>query len=47
MTLQTQLVLNEVKVPDASVAALFRQGRGMSTLLFWSCFSCACLWYMH
>jgi len=38
MTLQTQLVLNEVKVPDASVAALFRQGRGMSTLLFWSCF---------
>ncbi len=38
ITLQTQLVLNEVKVPDASVAALFRQGRGMSTLLFWSCF---------
>ncbi|KJV41555.1 major facilitator transporter [Acinetobacter indicus] len=35
---QTQLVLNEVQVPDASIAALFKQNRGMSTLLFWCCF---------
>lgn len=34
----TQLVLNEVRVPDASLAALFRQGRASSTLLFWCCF---------
>ena len=34
----TQLILEEVKVPDASVAALFTQGRGVSTLLFWCCF---------
>ncbi len=38
VTPQTQLVLNEVKVPDASVAALFKQGRAMGTVLFWSCF---------
>ena len=36
--LNTEFVLNEVKVPDASVAALFRQGRAVSTLLFWCCF---------
>ncbi|MDM1492886.1 MULTISPECIES: aromatic acid/H+ symport family MFS transporter [Acinetobacter] len=35
---QTQLVLNEVQVPDASIAVLFKQNRGMSTLLFWCCF---------
>ncbi|WP_168406447.1 aromatic acid/H+ symport family MFS transporter [Acinetobacter indicus] len=35
---QTKLVLNEVQVPDASIAALFKQNRGMSTLLFWCCF---------
>ena len=28
----TQLILEEVKVPDASVAALFTQGRGVSNL---------------
>ena len=30
--------MEEVKVPDASVAVLFTQGRGVSTLLFWCCF---------
>jgi len=37
-TARTQFVLNEVHAPDASIAALFRQGRSMSTLLFWCCF---------
>ncbi|WP_419224925.1 MFS transporter [Acinetobacter sp. A2] len=35
---QTQFVLNEVQTPDASIAALFKNGRSMSTLLFWCCF---------
>ncbi|SPJ21875.1 4-hydroxybenzoate transporter PcaK [Prolinoborus fasciculus] len=34
----TQFVLNEVQTSEASIAALFKQGRSMSTLLFWSCF---------
>nr|WP_174506632.1 MFS transporter [Acinetobacter sp. Marseille-Q1620] len=38
VTSNTQLVLDEVRVPDASVAALFQQGRGMGTVLFWVCF---------
>ncbi|MFV5503914.1 MFS transporter [Acinetobacter sp. 226] len=38
VTARTQFVLNEVHAPDASIAALFRQGRSMSTLLFWCCF---------
>lgn len=36
--MHTQLILNEVQTSEASVAALFKQGRSMSTLLFWSCF---------
>ena len=35
---QTILNLDEVQLPDASVKALFMQGRGMSTALFWCCF---------
>ncbi|WP_180043535.1 MULTISPECIES: MFS transporter [unclassified Acinetobacter] len=35
---QTQFVLNEVQTADASIAALFQNNRGMSTLLFWCCF---------
>lgn len=35
---QTQFVLNEVQTADASIAALFKNNRGMSTLLFWCCF---------
>ena len=35
---QTQFVLNEVQTVDASIAALFKNNRGMSTLLFWCCF---------
>ena len=31
-------MLNEAKVPGASVAALFKNGRGMGTVLFWCCF---------
>ncbi|BCT87617.1 MFS transporter [Acinetobacter variabilis] len=38
VTASTQFVLNEVHAPDASIAALFKQGRSMSTLLFWCCF---------
>ena len=38
VTSDTVLVLNEAKVPDASVAALFKNGRGMGTVLFWCCF---------
>lgn len=38
VTVSTQFVLNEVHAPDASIAALFKQGRSMSTLLFWCCF---------
>ncbi|MFH7409528.1 MFS transporter [Acinetobacter variabilis] len=38
VTANTQFVLNEVHAPDASIAALFKQGRSMSTLLFWCCF---------
>lgn len=35
---QTQFVLNEVQTADASISALFKNNRGMSTLLFWCCF---------
>ena len=38
VTASTQFVLNEVHAPDASIATLFKQGRSMSTLLFWCCF---------
>ncbi len=38
VTASTQFVLNEVHASDASIAALFKQGRSMSTLLFWCCF---------
>lgn len=38
VTASTLFVLNEVHAPDASIAALFKQGRSMSTLLFWCCF---------
>lgn len=38
VTASTQFVLNEVHAPDASITALFKQGRSMSTLLFWCCF---------
>lgn len=38
VTAQTKLVLAEVRVPDASVSALFQQGRARSTILFWCCF---------
>ena len=38
VTASTQFVLNEVHAPDASIAALFKQGRSISTLLFWCCF---------
>jgi MFS transporter, AAHS family, benzoate transport protein len=38
ITPQTELVLNEVKVPDASISALFKQGRAGGTLLFWIAF---------
>lgn len=38
VTASTQFVLNEVHAPDASIAALFKQGRSMNTLLFWCCF---------
>ena len=38
VTASTQFVLNEVHAPDASIAALFKHGRSMSTLLFWCCF---------
>lgn len=38
VTASTQFVLNEVHAPDASIVALFKQGRSMSTLLFWCCF---------
>ena len=37
-TSNTILVLNEAKVPDASVAALFKNGRAMGMVLFWCCF---------
>ncbi|WP_286716180.1 MFS transporter [Acinetobacter sp. UBA2581] len=42
VTASTQFVLNEVHAPDASIAALFKQGRSMSTLLFW-CYFFMCL----
>ena len=38
VTSNTILVLNEAKVPDASVAALFKNGRAMGMVLFWCCF---------
>ena len=38
VTAETVLVLNEVKVPDASISALFKQGRGLGTILFWLAF---------
>jgi MFS transporter, AAHS family, benzoate transport protein len=38
ITPQTELILNEVKVPDASISALFKQGRAGGTLLFWIAF---------
>lgn len=38
VTASTQFVLNEVHASDASIVALFKQGRSMSTLLFWCCF---------
>lgn len=38
VTASSQFVLNEVHAPDASIVALFKQGRSMSTLLFWCCF---------
>ena len=34
----TELVLNEIKLPDASVKSLFTQNRAATTLLFWCCF---------
>ncbi|WP_180025050.1 MULTISPECIES: MFS transporter [unclassified Acinetobacter] len=39
VTANTQLELTEVAVPGgASVRALYKQGRGISTMLFWLCF---------
>ena len=38
VTADTVLVLNEVKVPDASISALFKQGRAGGTVLFWVAF---------
>jgi MFS transporter, AAHS family, benzoate transport protein len=38
VTSDTVLVLNEVKVPDASISALFKQGRAGGTILFWLAF---------
>ena len=38
VTSNTILVLNEAKVPDACVAALFKNGRAMGMVLFWCCF---------
>lgn len=35
---QTTFNLNEIQLPDASVKALFMQGRATSTGLFWCCF---------
>ena len=34
----THLVLNEIKLPDASVKSLFTDNRAKTTLLFWCCF---------
>lgn len=34
----TKFILNEIKLPDASVAALFKDNRAATTLLFWCCF---------
>lgn len=43
VTAQTVLVLNEVHAPDASLGALFSNGRALNTLFFWCSFFMALL----